>query len=320
MAKKVAKKAPMVSTPTKKIPAKKPSVNSVIESMGQNGYEDSTEMGSGVPDGTYHVQFESITPEHSKSGRPQITFKMVIATGDHAGKILYNRRGVGDTESIGWFRGDMKKLGQPLPKEYDAEAIQDAIEALVGGYAEVTVLNKDEWANVRFIKPVDESEVGIGLDDDDVPEAEEPEDEVEAEETDEVIEWKKGDEVVVEIDGEPYTGKITKLGKTEHTVKFDDGDVSTIAIGELMKPGEDEAEEEEDESGTEGGVTITFKLTDIKPPLRKNIVQLATDNGYDPDDYDDYAKLLVEIADAYDITGEFDAPIKLYNAVLKAAK
>ena len=60
-------------------------------------------------------------------------------------------------------------------------------------------------------------------------------DDDEEEEDEAGADWNKGDRVIVELDGEDYAGKITKVNDEdgEATVKFDDGDVQNIGLNEL---------------------------------------------------------------------------------------
>lgn len=60
--------------------------------------------------------------------------------------------------------------------------------------------------------------------------------------------WKKGVAVTVEIDGADYNGEITKAGKGECEVTFDDEDVMNVPVDQLkLAEAEEGDEEEEDE-------------------------------------------------------------------------
>jgi len=56
--------------------------------------------------------------------------------------------------------------------------------------------------------------------------------------------WKLDDRVVVDFDGEPYSGSISKLTKSKATILFDDGDVFSVKLKDLKPEPEPESESE----------------------------------------------------------------------------
>lgn len=63
------------------------------------------------------------------------------------------------------------------------------------------------------------------------------------------------------------------------------------------------------------GVEITFEDSDINPRLKKDSQELAKTHDFDPKDYSNTADLLADIAEYVGVTGKFDKPIKLINAI-----
>src|SRR5690606_23524540 len=206
---------------------------------------DDTEAAEGgnfedIPSGKYQVRIDKADVNHAQSsGRLQVSWELTVCGGDFANRKLWKHDGIDNEKSIGFFKQGIERLGHECPK---AKKLPAFLQELVGTYAEVTVRVKknDEdpenpFRNVYFNKALDEDEVNLeGLDEVDEDGAEEEEEEMHT--------FSKGDRVTAVIDGETYAGKVIKVNddEDEAKVKFDDGDVQTLAMSDLSPEDEEE--------------------------------------------------------------------------------
>ena len=124
-------------------------------------------------------------------------------------------------------------------KEKDSCGLDVTEDFAVAKDAGLTVFEKEHWLTV-----FDENDVVLNdkkLRKKDVPSfLEEYLSKEELEEEEELIQFDKGDRVVVNIGGEEYAGSISQIKGDNAIVKFDDGDVDTYALDELVLEGEEE--------------------------------------------------------------------------------
>lgn len=152
------------------------------------------------------------------------------------------------------------------------------------------------------------------------PEAAEPE----AEEEDEP--WAKGDECQVDIEGTMYKGTIKSIKGDDAKVEFEDGDKDTYPLDDLVEIEEEEEEAEaaepevEEEAAEPEGdeLKLAFEEDAISEAQQTKIEKLSKDHEFNPDDYETFKDLLIDIAEYLDIGGEFKTPKEIIAAISKA--
>lgn len=156
---------------------------------------------------------------------------------------------------------------------------------------------------------------------DEAAEAEEPDPEPEVEEDEP---WAKGDECQVDIDGTMYNGKIKSIKDDVAKIVFDDGDTDSYPLDDLVEIEAEESEEteeaEETEETAEGDeLKLAFEEDMITEALQTKIEKLSKDHEFNPDDYENYKDLLIDIGEYLDIGGEFKTPKEIIAAISKSA-
>lgn len=292
--------------------------------------------GGTIPEGRYQALIDEMKVEHSQAGRLQVTTKLKIAGGEYKNRVVYKRDGIDNAESMGYTKAGLARLGVEVESATD---LSEALVELTGTYCEINVRHKGEkdngepWVNVYFNGALDDDAVDTeGLEE--VDEGEEVEAEVEAEEAEAEGDWNVGDKVQVDFDGDWYTGDITEVGDGEATVNFEDGTTDTVAFDDLQAfdpDGEDdgddeeeaeeegeepeaEAEEEEGEEG-EGGVSLGFDDSKITSAHETKLSKIAGDWGFDPDDYEAWTDLVIDLLDYAEASGEFKTPAAALKAL-----
>jgi len=191
----------------------------------------------------------------------------------------------------------------------------------------VTSVNDDSTALITF----DDGDTDtyafadlIEIEGEETAEAEEPEAaEPEAEEEDEP--WAKGDECQVDIEGTMYTGKIKSIKDDVAKVVFDDGDTDSYPLDDLVEIEEEEAEAAEPEAAEAAAepeadeLKLAFEEDMINEAMQTKINKLSKDHEFNPDDYETFKDLLIDIAEYLDIGGEFKTPKEIIAAISKAA-
>lgn len=322
-----------------------------LSDMEQDWNDAETRTSGEIPDGKYqaliNTKGDRLGIGHSQNGRRQVVFQCTIVGGEMANRKVWKRDGIDNAESIGWFKGSLKRLGiEPPASSKDLPEVVDSID---GMFAEISVKNKGEFANVYFNKPLDADEVDTsGLEEEPADEAEgDASEEAEAEApkaTKKVSKVSKvsaptlkvGQKVQADFGGDYYTGTIKSIKGADATVSWEDGEVSARPLSELeaFNPdGDKDADadavaEESTEEATEEGetaeptVNIKFSEKSLSPLHVKLITALAQKHDFDPDNYNEWSALLGDIAEFCGISGEFskvDVLIKQVQSAKPAA-
>jgi hypothetical protein len=140
----------------------KKNITAALEALGDWDDTEETSFGD-VPEGTYQVKVESVTINNAKSsGRLQVSWDLVIVSGEQKGRHIFTHQGIEDVEQRGFLRGALAKLGVEWPK---ASELRNTLSELEGTFAEVkckTKANKttgEEFFNTYFQKALDTDEV-----------------------------------------------------------------------------------------------------------------------------------------------------------------
>lgn len=131
-------------------------------------------------------------------------------------------------------------------------------------------------------------------------------------------------------DGEWYPGTVKSVNRSKRTiiVKFEDGDEATYDWDSSdWKPTDDgDAGDDDGDSDGDGdsepadGVEITFGADDLTATHARATKELGTEHDFDLDDYGDNLHLLLaDVAEFLTVTGKFDSPAKLLQAIRKAS-
>jgi len=192
----------------------------------------------------------------------------------------------------------------------------------------VTKVNDDSTALITF----DDGDTDtyafadlIEIEAETVEEAKETEESTEAEETEEEVTWAKGDECQVKIDGDLYKGTIKSIKDDVAKIKFEDGDSDEYPLEELKEVEgkeitESESESESETESTESAeLTLPFEEDSINAAQQTKIEELAKKHEFNPDDYDTYKELLIDMAEYLDVAGEFKTSKNLIDAITKLA-
>jgi len=224
------------------------------------------------------------------------------------------------------------------PGDPDADAMEETEEVIweVGERCEVdidgtnypgevTEVNDDSTALITFDDGDTDTYAFTDLIEVDAEEEEAEEEEAEEEEAEEEeATWAKGDECQVDIDGDMYKGVIKKIKDDEATIKFDDGDTDTYSLSELVEVAAEEAEaeveeeeeaEEEAEAAEDGELALTFEEDAITDALQTKVEKLAKSHEFNPDDYETYKDLIIDISEYLDIKGVFKSPKEIIAAI-----
>jgi hypothetical protein len=327
MAKKVSKK-----TARKAAGGKGDAVLAKLSALNDT-WKKSRPGGVDVAEGKYQVKIEEYALDETEAGDLVAVAKLSILSGESKGRKLYHRARLVDESSLGWFKGDMEKLGLQIDSMEDVPA---ALAELVGTYALVAVKHKGErddgrpWVNVYYNQALDESDI-----DADGAEAEaeaEEEAEEEAATTKKTSKkaakktakkaapsWKKGAKVQVSFDGDWYQGTITAVNTDDETatIDFEDGTTDEIAFGDI-EPMEAEAEEEAEEEAATTKKTskkaakkaeplaLNFDDDSIDDDAIEALRKLAKKAKLDPDDYATWCDLTKDLLEKAGKTGGFD--------------
>ncbi len=131
------------------------------------------------------------------------------------------------------------KTKKEVKKEkYGMDVTEDFPTAVEAGF---TIFEEEHWFTI-----VDENDEVLNdkkMRKKDVPAFLEnylAEDGDETEEVEEEVEFNKGDRVIIEIDDVEYAGVITLIKGEKATIKFDDGDVDTYALDELVEENDED--------------------------------------------------------------------------------
>lgn len=277
-------------------------------------FDDAGLPGSDIPDGNYQVKILSAELNYSSNKRPQCSWQLQIANGEFVNRRLFKHDGVDNEQSIGFFKLGLQRLGVEVKSMRQLPA---ELKELVGTCAEVRVQTKGEFTNTHFTKALDDDEVETAdLEDFGAAAGEGASSEDE--------DWKAGEKCIVDYDGTPYTGKITRIGDTTATVKFEDGETDEVEFDDLQVPDEPE----EGSPATKGGegegdpettVKITFNDEKVTEEQVGTIGKLAKANEFDPDLYEEWADLLADIAEYLGISGTFKTAANLLAAIEKKA-
>lgn len=118
-------------------------------------------------------------------------------------------------------------------------------------------------------------------------------------------------------DGEWYPGKVVSLKGDTREVKFEDGQTAKFMAADLRAPMKSGGEAD-DEPSTVEGVEITFDDDSLTPPLSAKIKRLAKQCEFDPQEYESLCDLIVDVAEASAISGEFSDPKVLLSKIEQA--
>ena len=285
------------------------------------GDVDPIEFGE-VSDGKYQVQIKNITLNEAKSsGRFQCSWELKIVSGEYANRSMFKHDGLDNAESLGYFKGGLARLGVECPD--DSAELPEVLESLMGTFCVITARTKkgSDIQNIFFTKALDDDEV----EETEVEEIEDVEEDVEEEieevdgddveedvEEDEEIIWEKGERCGVEINGEVYEGKIVSIKDDVAKINFDDGDKDSYPTSDLIIV--EEAEEEDNEE-TEAQITLKFDEEKISDKQQREIEDISKTHDFDPDDYESYSDLLMDVAEYLGVSGEFSSPATLIKAI-----
>lgn len=171
----------------------------------------------------------------SKNGRLQVTFELTVVAGSAKGRKAWKRDGIDSPESVGWFKGGLRKLGIDAPLK-SAKEIPGVLQQLHDTYAEVTVKQQtdSDYVNVYWNKALDSD--SIAADNLESFQGNEAEAAAEGPITN-VGTFSINSRVQVDFSGQMYQGAITEFtgGGSHATVKFDDGDVQSIPVESLQE-------------------------------------------------------------------------------------
>jgi len=130
--------------------------------------------------------------------------------------------------------------------------------------------------------------------------------------------WKKDDRCQVDIEGEMWPGVIKSIKDDKAKIKFDDGDEDTYPLDDLIEIKDESTGKTKDkDSGDEapGKITLNFDEDGIKKRQHASIEKLAKKHEFNPDDYETYKDLLIDITEYLELDGEYSDSKSLINAL-----
>lgn len=258
-----------------------------------------------ISDGKYQVKIntkgEKLGIGQSGSGRRQVVFMLSIAAGEYANRKVFKRDGIDNSESMGWFKSGLKRLGIDPPKSI--KDLPDILDELDNTYAEVSIKTNGDFLNAYFNKALDSGDVDTSA-----LEIEGNDDK----KSDKKSKWEKGDKVQVKFDGDWYTGEIKKvLDDDKVRILFEDGDIRDIDADDVeeFKPDDDKKDSKskgDKKKDNDDKVELKFEDSDLEKPQRKTIKEVAGANKFDPDDYKTLTDLAADVAEYLEVEGKFD--------------
>lgn len=296
-----------------------------LAQIGDNWDEVEEMEGIGeVPDGNYAVRIDEAVINNAKtSERLQVSFKCTIAEGEYAGRNIWKHDGIADERGLSFMRTTLARLGFDWPAS--PSELPDTLADLVGMFAAVTCKTRagNDIQNVYFNKPLEDFEADIPEADDDAPEIDEDEDE----DTEGGGRFAAGDRVQVTYDDGDYPGEVVSYNDDGTILVIFDDDTEEDVAEDACRPeateeseGDDDAEEAEGDGDEDDAPTVTFTDDDIGTSHEKRIGAIAEANEYNPDDYDTWSALVLDLLGYFGIAGEFEKPLAAIKALETAQK
>jgi hypothetical protein len=225
-----------------------------------------------IPPGIYNFQLigADIRESENKSWLHAAFRFACITEGQYLGCTFVHRCGLEGENSINYLQRDLQRLGVSVEDiELNApEALEELLEEIAGEEPCIRgkIVEKGEFTNLYIQKlldldpddippytvggevasfpPSEKTDDGSGGDDDDPPVSASSEIEV-------------GDRVSADFDGDDYEGVVEKVSRGKATVKFDDGDTDTFAVGDLQMV----AKASGSAGGPDGGVELEVGMS-----------------------------------------------------------
>ncbi len=322
-------------------------VASILADM-EETWEGAEEKGNSferLPEGKYQCRIDNTEVGPAKtSGRLQATWHLTVAGGEFINRKLWKHDGLDDSESIGWFKGGLKRLGIEPPQK--PTEIPGVMESLRGTFCLVAVKHREgsDFVNVYFQNALDSNEI-------DTEGLAEVAAEGDAEAPFDATSWSVGDACQSQFGDDWYSGKITSIKGAKAKVLFEDGETLEMDLAVLhpfnqdepaegIEPdeateaeagegeaGEGEGEGEEAEAEAEGGAEVevaeascnlTFAEPNV-PGVQKDLHALGVKFGFKPDDYQTWLGLCQEMAEYAGLQGDITTVQELIKK-LKAVK
>lgn len=178
-------------------------------------------MGKNLPDAAYRGRIKEAKIGESGNGRLQHILAIKISEGESKGEVVRKYSGMDTEDSLMYLQKDIGRLGHDGFDNMDE--LEEINTQLIGVYVRFKLVTKGEFQNLYIDKVLGTDDDADDNDDDDTPE-------VPAKE----VEFEEGERVSVEIDGDTYEGTIQSVGDYDIEIVFDDGDIDTYDVSDVM--------------------------------------------------------------------------------------
>lgn len=105
-----------------------------------------------LPDGKYEVTINTASALLSKTGKPMVSYDMIVIDGEFEGRHIFKNSVVSDESSVNYIKRDFLKLGLELAKFSD---ITSRISEVEGTNLYVTIKAKEDSTAVYFNKVIE---------------------------------------------------------------------------------------------------------------------------------------------------------------------
>jgi hypothetical protein len=296
-------------------------IDAALAALDDEDWADTEEQGfSEVPDGNYIVKINKAVINNAKSsGRLQVSWEMTVvceadgSDSEFKGRKIFKHDGINNSDARGWFKSGLARLGVMWPKK--AAKLPKTLEELIDTHAEIKVKTKEEsdFVAKNFVRAVDESEIPDADDSDDDEDEDEDDDKKKSSSKKKTKKPADDDDDTEDDDSDDSDDDDDDDKEDEDSDDDDDDD------------DEDEPEEKPKKKTGKGKAKdeptceVEFEDDAIDKKMKKELIKVAEENDFDPDDYKTTAELMGDVAEYLGISGTYKVAKKLMAKIAEQA-